>query len=170
MYHIIGLTPEASTGEIALGGKKPAAEIRFGAKERQSAYENVTSGKDPKIDFVMLGCPHYNLEQIWRTASLLDGKKVHPDVRLWIFTAQAIKTVAERMGYAKTIHQAGGILMTDTCPAIGMVKPAGARVAAVDSCKQAHYMPPQLGIETWFGSMEECIDAALSGQWRGGLT
>ena len=170
MYHIVGITPEAWSLEEAFGKNRPVGTLRFGETERREAYENVTSGKDPNVDFVMLGCPHYALEQVWRVCQLLEGKKIHPDVSLWIFTAQAIKTVADRMGYTEIIRNAGGYLMTDTCPAIGRVKPEGARVAAVDSCKQAHYLQPNLGMETWFGSMEDCIDAAVTGKWRGELS
>jgi predicted aconitase len=167
MVHIVGITPEARSLEEAFGKDKPIETLKFSATERKEAYENVTSAKDSKMDFVMLGCPHYSLEQVWQASRLLEGKKIHPDVHLWIFTAQAIKAVADRMGYTKIIQSAGGYLMTDTCPAIGGVKPEGARVAAVDSCKQAHYMQPNLGLETWFGTLEDCIDAAITGKWRG---
>ena len=169
MYHVVGITPEAPTLEVAFGDREPQDTLIYGSDQRRRAYENLTSAKDPKVDFVMLGCPHYSLEQIQAAARLLDGKKIHPYVSLWIFTAQAIKTVAERMGYADIIHGAGAVLMTDTCPAIGGVKPEGARVAALDSCKQAHYLPPTLGIDVWFGTTEDCIDAAISGRWRGEL-
>jgi predicted aconitase len=47
--------------------------------------------------------------------------------------------------------------------------PAGTRVFATDSAKQAHYLPAILGIEAWFGSLDDCIDAAVTGRWRGGL-
>jgi predicted aconitase len=167
MYHIVGVTPEARSLDEAFGKNKPVGTLRFGATERREAYENVTSGRDPNVDFIMLGCPHYSLEQVWQVCRLLEGKQIHPDVHLWIFTAQAIKAVADRMGYTEIIQNAGAYLMTDTCPAIGKVKPEGIRVAAVDSCKQAHYMPPNLGAETWFGSTEDCIDAAITGKWRG---
>jgi predicted aconitase len=169
MFHVVGLTPEAPTAEVAFGGNRPLEIAPYGPAQRLAAYENVTSAQDNRIDFVMLGCPHYSLKQVQQAARLLEGREVHPDVSLWIFTAQAIKTVAKRMGYADIIHSAGAVLMTDTCPALGGVRPEGARVAALDSCKQAHYLPPTLGIDAWFGSTEQCIDAAVTGQWRGEL-
>jgi len=30
-----------------------------------------------------------------------------------------------------------------------------------------HYLPAIMGIEAWFGSTRDCIDAALTGRWRG---
>ena len=59
--------------------------------------------------------------------------------------------------------------MSDTCPAIGRVLPAGTKVVATDSAKQAHYLPAIIGVQTWFGAVEDCIDAALTGRWSGPL-
>jgi len=68
------------------------------------------------------------------------------------------------------IRKAGGHLMSDTCPAIGRIVPKGTKVVATDSAKQAHYLPAMLKVQTWFGSVEDCVNAALTGQWRGGLS
>jgi len=169
MYHITGITPEAGSLEEAFGSNKPVDTLKFGKAERKIAYDNVTSGKDPNVDFVVLGCPHYSLEQVWRVCRLLEGKKVHTNTSLWIFTPRALKAVADRMGYTEIITNAGAVLMTDTCPALGHVYPKGTKVAATDSAKQAHYLPATLGFQTWFGSLEDCIQAATTGQWRGEL-
>jgi predicted aconitase len=45
----------------------------------------------------------------------------------------------------------------------------GTRVFATDSAKQAHYLPAILGIEAWFGTLEDSVDAAVTGRWRGRL-
>jgi len=38
-------------------------------------------------------------------------------------------------------------------------------VVALDSAKQAHYLPAILGIQAWFGTTAQCIDAACTGVW-----
>jgi predicted aconitase len=38
-------------------------------------------------------------------------------------------------------------------------------VVALDSAKQAHYLPAILGVQAWFGTTAQCIDAACTGQW-----
>jgi len=40
-------------------------------------------------------------------------------------------------------------------------------VAALDSAKQVHYLPAFMGIQAWFGSMADCIEAAVHGRWQG---
>ena len=170
MYHLVGVTPEAPTYEAAFGDRGPAETIRFGNDERREAYEYFNTGRDPNVDFIMLGCPHASLEQIRHVAGLLEGKKLSANTDLWMFTPKALKTMADRMGYTKTIEGAGAYLMTDSCAALSRVFPEGTRVAATDSCKQAHYLPAILGFETWLGTTEQCVQAAITGRWEGGLS
>ena len=146
MYHIPGTTPEAPTREAALGGKAPRERFKFGEAERRRAYENLNaSARDRDVDFVMLGCPHNSIEQMWLIASLLDGKKMSANTQLWVHTPSAIRQVADRSGYTKIIEDAGGVVMSDTCPAISRFMPKGTRVTATDSAKQAHYLPALTG-------------------------
>ncbi|MDN7427424.1 aconitase X catalytic domain-containing protein [Burkholderia sp. AU45388] len=170
MYHVVGQTPEARTRDEAFRGRKPLETIRYGAAERRIAYERVnTTAKDAQVDFVMLGCPHYSIEQIWEVCQLLEGRRIGANTELWIFTARATRQLADQAGYTKLIEDAGGVLMTDTCSAIGRVMPKGTRVVALDSAKQAHYLPAIMGVQAWFGTTADCIEAAVSGRWRGGL-
>ncbi len=166
LYHIPGITAEANTVEEAFGHRKPKNTFRFGPEEMKQAYEWLNySAKDPHVDFIMLGCPHASLEQLRDICRLLEGKKVHSNTHLWIFTPRALKQVADRSGYTKIITEAGGHLMSDTCPAIARVLPPGTKVVATDSAKQAHYLPAIMGVQTWFGSLEQCINAAVTGRW-----
>jgi predicted aconitase len=170
MYHMAGITPEAATLDMAFGPRKPAAEIHYGAAERRRTYEQLNStARDTNVDYVMLGCPHASIEQIWEAARLLDGRKLHSGCSLWLFTSRSVKSVADLNGYTKTIQAAGGLVMTDTCSAIARAVPKGAKVVALDSAKQAHYLPAIVGIEAWFGSTEDCVRAALTGRWTGEL-
>jgi predicted aconitase len=166
MYHIVGVTPEASTAEQAYGGRKPQDVRRYGERERRKTYERINQmAHDRQVDYVMLGCPHYTIEQIWEAAELIEGRKVHADSALWIFTPRSIKALADRNGYTRTIEAAGGKIMTDSCSAMSRAVPEGTKVVALDSAKQAHYLPAILGVQAWFGTTAQCIDAACTGQW-----
>jgi len=168
MYHIAGVTPEAESLEMALGGHKPLATIKFGVEERRRVYDMLNaSGRDSNVDYVMLGCPHASIEQFRDVARLLDGKKIR--THLWMFTSRAVKTVADMSGFTGKIEAAGGLVMTDTCSAIARAVPKGTKVVALDSAKQTHYLPAMVGVEAWFGATEDCINAALTGRWTGEL-
>ena len=170
MYHMVGITPEAPTLDAAFGRNKPVMKFSYGRAERRQAYEraNVTA-KNRDVDFIMLGCPHYTIEQIWEVCRLLEGKRVHENTELWIFTPRQTKHLADRNGYTRIINAAGAHLMSDTCSALGRVIPKGTKVAAVDSAKQSHYLPAIMGIECWFGTTEDCVNAAVTGRWTGAL-
>jgi hypothetical protein len=168
MYHLVGVTPEADSLEAAFGPNTPVETLRYGPEERRRTYEDLNAnGRDRDVDFVMLGCPHAALEQIEEACRLLQGKRISANCRLWIFTSRAVRAVADSRGLNKIIRAAGGVLLTDTCSAIGQVLPPGTKVAALDSAKQAHYLPAIMGIQAWFGSTRECINAAMTGRWNG---
>jgi predicted aconitase len=166
LFHLVGLTPDARTREQAFGDKNPTELRRYGQQERTQTLARINAtGRDTVVDYVMLGCPHYTIEQIWEAAMMIEGRKVHSTSALWIFTAQAIKALADRNGYTQIIEAAGGKLMTDSCSAMSRAVPKGTRVVALDSAKQAHYLPAILGVQAWFGTTSQCIDAACSGRW-----
>lgn len=174
MYHLVGVTPEAMTIEQAFGNRSPEAAavpvIRYGEAERRQTWDRLNStAKDRDVDYVMLGCPHYNIEQIWEACRLLEGRKVHENSNLWIFTPRAIKSLADQNGYTKIIEDAGAVLMSDSCSAMSRAVPKGTRVAALDSAKHAHYLPAIVGLQAWFGTTADCIDAACTGRWNGTL-
>jgi hypothetical protein len=173
LFHLVGVTPEAQTLEQATGGRKLQDLRRYGKRERAETYERINSTApsaeaNAQVDYVMLGCPHYTIEQIWEATQLIEGRKVHPKSALWIFTPWAIKALADRNGYTQIIEAAGGKIMTDSCSAMSRAVPPGTRVVALDSMKQAHYLPAILGVQAWFGTTAQCVDAACTGRWSAG--
>jgi len=169
MYHLPGTTPEATSVEQVFGGRAIADTLRYGDAERRRAYENLNCARERKVDFVMLGCPHNSIDQVWLIASLLEGRRINPDTALWVHTPRALRDTAERNGYVRMIEDAGGVVMSDTCPAISRHMPNGVRTVATDSAKQAHYLPAITGVEAWFGSVRDCVEAGISGSWNGAL-
>jgi predicted aconitase len=170
LYHIPGITPEAPTLEAAFGPAPAPEAIGYGRQQRGAVYEDLNAqGTSADVDFVLLGCPHASVEQIGQAARALDGHRLSPGTELWIMVPRALKDVADRSGYTEIIERAGGKVLGDSCPAMSRAVPEGTRVFATDSAKQAHYLPAILGIEAWFGTLGECVDAAVTGRWRGGL-
>ena len=168
LYHMVGLTPEAPTLAAALAGGEPRERLHYGRTERRQSWELLNqNGRSRDVDYVMLGCPHAAFEQLVEAVQLLDGRRIHANCALWIFTSRAIKTRADAAGLTQAIRAAGGQLMTDTCSAIGQAVPPGTRVVALDSAKQAHYLPAIMNVEAWFGTTRDCIEAALTGRWGG---
>jgi predicted aconitase len=87
-------------------------------------------------------------------------------VQLWVFTARATKFLCDQSGYTRIIEEAGGHILSDSCSAMSRAVPPGTRVVALDSAKQTHYLPAILGVQAWFGSTAQCVEAACSGRWQ----
>jgi predicted aconitase len=170
LYHLPGITPEAPTLEAAFDGAPVPEPIVYGAAERRWVYETLNAqGTSTDVDFILLGCPHASLDQLAQIAYRLEGRRLHESVQLWVMAPRALATMAARNGYTRAITRAGGHVLTDSCPAMSKAAPPGTKVFATDSAKQAHYLPAILGIEAWFGTLDECLDAAVTGRWTGGL-
>ena len=170
LYHLPGVTPEAPSVEAAFGPAAVPAPVVYGPAQRRAMYETLNEiGSSGDVDFVLLGCPHASVDQIRQAAALLDGKRLSASTELWIMAPRALKVMADRSGYTEIIERAGGRVLADSCPAMSRAAPRGTKVFATDSAKQAHYLPAILGIEAWFGTLEECVSAALTGRWNGGL-
>jgi predicted aconitase len=168
MYHIVGTTPEAESVEMAFGPNRPVEQFTYDKAAQRRVYDRLNANaRDPNVDYVMLGCPHAALEQLREAATLLEGKRVSANCHLWIFTSRAVDSEARQLGYVKAITDAGGVVLTDTCSAFAQAIPPGTKVAALDSAKQAHYLPAILGVQAWFGSTRDCIRAAVTGRWSG---
>ena len=164
LFHAIGITPEAPTRESVLSGSYETLEI--GEKELAQGYDNMTSGKSREVDYVAIGCPHCSLNQLAEVADLLKGKKVAEGVTLWVHTNIAIKSLAKEFGYMDIIENAGGILTQDLCTILGNPEALGATSLATNSAKMAFYAPGSNGFGVWYGSVVNCINAAVSGIWN----
>ncbi|MDD3270554.1 MAG: 3-isopropylmalate dehydratase large subunit [Syntrophomonadaceae bacterium] len=82
----------------------------------------VSKATGVSLDQVVIGsCTNGRLEDLQIAASLLKGKKVHPEIRLLVFPGtQQIYLDALRRGYIETFIEAGAVVSTPTCgPCLG---------------------------------------------------
>jgi len=161
MFYIPGFTVEASTVEESFQGDVPKDKITVTDHELKQAHDELqtTSGK---IDFVMLGCPHYTLKQVGEVARLLNGKKIYDGVSFWVCTSATAKVLAERIGYVDVIERAGGRVVVDTCidePCWIVYKD---KVGMTDSPKCAYYRRFK---EVIVARLQDCVEAAVKGKW-----
>jgi predicted aconitase len=168
MYHIPGVTPEAPTLEAAFKGRKPKRKIAIGPEDLKRAYDLMNYGSSDSIDFVYLGCPFYNIVEIQKVATLLEGKKCKSP--LWVTTNPLTYRAAVDMGLKDIIHRAGGVLISGACCGLLGGEMPEASVIATDAAKQDYYItgivyPKKLQVR--YGTTEDCVSAALTGKWTG---
>lgn len=166
---MVGISPEAPTLEAALGNGKPEETVVVGQKELKETWEQLNTATSDDVDIVNFGCPHLTIMEIKEIASLLERKKVHKNVQLILGASKAITALAREAGYASVIEEAGGIF-DDSC--MGAMQPlvyfgTGTKTVATNSARAAHYAIRMLGSKSLYGSTQNCIDAAITGKWRG---
>lgn len=168
VMHIVGVTPEADTLEAALAGHKPEAEFTLTMKEMDEAYSlaNTTDSKD--IDFILMGCPHITMKEFRDLAEVLEGKRVHSNVKLIVSTQRLLLEQAQDMGFVDAIRNAGGIVTSDMCIAFAGTQVQG--TVATNSIKAVFFYAGfdaegTRGVR--FGSTKDCARAALTGKWEG---
>ncbi|MGC8786860.1 MAG: aconitase X [Anaerolineae bacterium] len=159
LYHIEGVTPEA---QHALSSANELPVIAM--DDITEGYAALNSPLD-EIDFVSIGCPHSTLADIERVAALLAGKRIR--ATLWITTSRAVRELAVRKGLVARIEAAGGKVFSDTCLVVAPVEKMGFKAMATNSAKAAFYSPMHSKLQRRFGSLEQCIQAALTGRWTG---
>ncbi|MDR1822071.1 MAG: aconitase X catalytic domain-containing protein [Oscillospiraceae bacterium] len=170
MYHLPGITPEAPTIEFAAGGRKLTKTIKIDDSALRRNYDILNFHTSNDVDMVYLGCPHLNIVDLMKLAGKLDGKKVK--IPLWIMTAPWLYPQAKALGYIDIFEKAGAHLMSGACLAAMGAVPDGVRSIAVDTAKQAYYItgcyPDENDpLQVCYGSSDDCIDAAITGKWRG---
>ena len=168
LCHIVGITPEAPTEEMAFAGHPVEGEITITREDIESAYAPLCDRPEGKVDLVSLGCPHYDIHQIQKVAAALRGRHVAPGVNFMVWTVYPLKAMADLNGYTKIIEEAGGHIYTSTCPTtIGedLLKDYPNQV--YDSLKQSgsvRSLPLEQNI--YYTDTDHAIQAALDGQWK----
>lgn len=158
LYHVEGITPEAMQGHVIA----PDTETLV-IESLDEAYAALNHPVDA-VDFVGLGCPHASLDEIRRVAETIDGRRL--EATLWVTTAGRTRQLASERGWVQAIEAAGGQVVADTCMVVAPVGELGFRTVATNAGKAAFYSPGHSGLAVRFGSLEQCVQAAVTGRWE----
>jgi predicted aconitase len=162
VYHIEGYTPEARDAGRAL--IRPDARPLI-VESLADAYRVMDADPDlRKIDLVTIGCPHASLSEIQQVAEHLDGKRLA--TRLWVTTGEITRQRATELGYVQAIEAAGGEVVADTCAVVAPMRMLDIKTMATNAGKMACYAPMHSGVKMRFGDVDQCLDAAVTGEWR----
>jgi predicted aconitase len=157
LFHVKGITPNRT--------RKPTEEVVIMQNDIDDAKTALNDAVSEEPDIVALGCPHCSINEVRRIAELLEGKKVKDGIEFWICIARPIKELAEQAGYAKTIEASGAKFACDTCMVVAPIK-GRFKCLATDSAKSCFYARGKNAFKTRFGTLEECVDAAVTGEWK----
>ena len=114
MFHLVGVTPEASTREAAFGGNQPTHTLTVTDADIQAvydAYRYIEGGSN----IVVFSGPQLSLFEMQDMAARFKSRKVAPGMTAVITTNHMIHSDAKRLGYVDVLEDAGVILLQGVC-------------------------------------------------------
>jgi len=157
LFYIKGITPAFEAQH------QPKETVTIEPSDIKNAYDNIND-EVTDIELVCVGCPHCSIKEINEISELVRGKKVAEGTEFWVATSRSAKQLADKRGYTAVIEAAGGKFACDTCMAVAPLK-GRFKSLATTSAKGCFYSRQNL-MKTKMGSMEECVEAAVTGKWN----
>ena len=156
LFYMRDITPGAENHQL------PIDSVTVEDRDIKDAYDSIND-QVTDIELVCVGCPHCSIKEISQIAELLEGKHVSENTEFWVATSRVAKQIADKRGYTEIIEHAGGKFACDTCMAVAPLK-GRFKSLATTSAKGCFYSR-QNKMLTKMGSLQECIDAAVTGKW-----
>ncbi|MBC7505768.1 MAG: aconitase X catalytic domain-containing protein [Sandarakinorhabdus sp.] len=114
MFHMVGVTPEASTLDAAFGGNAPTDEIVITDADLQRIYAGYNL-KDRSANLVVFSGPQLSLFEMKDLSERFAGRKVHAGTQVFVTTAASVKASAADQGYLAVLEDAGVTVLEGVC-------------------------------------------------------
>lgn len=173
LFHMIGVTPEAQTLDMAFGGKKPKEIVEIHVDDLEKAEyelskaehisENGCKVGDP-IDVVLMGCPHFSFNECAMVERLLNGRRVNDNTEMWLIVGRATVDRIKESGLYARLEQQGVKIYSDGCILEYRNDILGKHSIMSNSGKFDTYCFSMRGVHPVFGNMYECVETAVTGK------
>jgi len=163
LFHLVGITPEAPTLTAAFQGRAPMEAIEVTMDKLRAARRDLIHGPSEALDMVVLGSPHFSLDEFRKLAPLLLGQRKHPKVKFLVTSSRAMTLLAQQTGVLDPILAFGAQLTVDTCILTTPMLPPEIKYLMTNSAKFSYYAPGLLDKHITFGSLADCVRSAIAG-------
>ncbi|NND76407.1 MAG: DUF521 domain-containing protein [Ilumatobacter sp.] len=164
MFHVVGVTPEARTLDAATAGVVPAGRTIVDSALVRSTRARLSTSTTAPLSAVCLGTPHFTASEFAGLRAALDGRPVDGRVQLLVTTSRAVLAEIAAHGWDDELRSLGVQIVLDTCTYYSPRARGVDGLVMTNSAKWAYYAPGILGVDVAFGSLPECVDAAVSGK------
>ena len=164
LFHMVGITPEAATLDEAFQGRAPERVFEITSADLRAARRELTTADGRELDMVILGSPHFSLDEFRRLAPLVAGRRAHPHVRFLVTSSRLMKEQAQEAGVLAPVLDFGAEITLDTCILASPMLPPEIRTLMTNSAKYAYYAPSLLNTRVTFGSLADCVQSAIEGR------
>src|SRR5262245_39243035 len=115
LFHLVGVTPEAKTLAGAFQQREPETVIDVTTDDLRAARAELTTADGDRLDMVILGSPHFSMEEFKRLAPLVAGRQRHPDVKFLVTSSRLMRELAAEAGVLAPVTDFGAQITLDTC-------------------------------------------------------
>jgi predicted aconitase/predicted aconitase with swiveling domain len=159
MLHVEGVTPEAEGAAAS-----DADRVVITRADMAAAWQLLNEGPEA-VELVAIGSPHASIAECRALAVALGGRKRHKDVAVIVTAGHQVIAEARDDGTLGLLAESGVQVLPDLCwcSISEPVFPTRTRALITNSGKYAHYGPGLSGRAVRFGSLAECVSAALTG-------
>lgn len=160
MLHVEGITPEADDAEHPTADRHAITRAEMAA-----AWKMLNEGPE-QVELVAIGSPHASLAECRALADAFAGRRRLPEVVVIVTAGRDVIVKAEEEGTLARLRDSGVQVLPDLCwcSISEPVFPPGTRAVMTNSGKYAHYGPGLSGRIVRFGSLADCVEAALTGR------
>ncbi len=162
LFHILGVTPEAKTHRDAFGDAEPEEVVSLTPDMVREARGWLSTTNNDSIDAGAVGSPHLSYDEMVEIQTALGDRKTR--LPFFAHTGRHVLKQLDEEGRLKAIEAAGVSIVADTCIVVTPILPDDIGVLLTNSGKFANYAPGNTGWSVVYGSMAECVEAAVSGR------
>jgi len=164
MFHMVGVTPEAASVDVAFQGRAPEDVVEVTVADLRAARRELTTADGRELDMVILGSPHFSIAEFRALAPLVAGRRAHPRVKFLVTSSRLMKAQADEAGVLAPVAAFGAQITLDTCILASPMLPPEIRTLMTNSAKYAYYAPSLLNTRVTFGSLRDCVESAVAGR------
>ncbi|WP_368516960.1 aconitase X [Rhizobium sp.] len=165
MLHVDGVTPEAADA------LNPNADCLTITRDNMAVAWKILNEGPEAIELVAIGSPHASLAECHALAHAFAGRRRLPGVMVIVTAGRDVIAAAEADGTLARLRDSGVQVLPDLCwcSISEPVFPPDTRAVMTNSGKYAHYGPGLSGRPIRFGSLADCVEAAVAGRVTAGL-
>lgn len=164
LVHLIGITPEAQTIEMAFGGKEPEIIKEITLADLISAEKELSNNDlNTDIDMITLGCPHFSYDDCRLILDLFASRRVHKDMTFWLTVGRDTFNRLHDTGCYEQLGYTGIKVYKEGCALEFRAQKYGVKRIMSNSGKFGTYSFGLTGIQPVIGSLKECVETAVSG-------
>ncbi|MEK6246062.1 MAG: aconitase X catalytic domain-containing protein [Pseudomonadota bacterium] len=169
MFHFVGVTPEAQSVEVALGGGVSPESLSITDEDLKKIYSAYSLG-DRDARLVVFSGPQQSLFEMKHLASLFKDRKIKSGTTCIVTTNSAILAQCRDLGYAKTLEDAGVTILEGVCfyilQNLSQMRQANRWTNMVSNSAKIVNIIGAHRFNTILRRTADCVDVACSGVLR----